>query len=232
MRIRHLACAASIAGLVIACTSGSDGTPSASSSSGGSSSGVASSSSGGSSSGATRTSSGGSSSGGSSGSGGASQLQFTAKHDGAAPPNGTKVVVLWSVFSGSPDYLYSYGTGQTTGIDVFVTLGGPPPADALNGGKLGIGLVASLNDGADLPEGKLINDWKTLVRAITPMHAVVYRAATEQLTSKGWDLAFPQGYACGKCIDAEAGFDTFEVEDCANMQLLPMSDTLKFCNFT
>src|SRR5688500_12558030 len=202
MRSRLVFTAGFVGAVVVACSSGGSDPPggaSGSTSSGGSSSGVTSSS-GGSSSGA--TSSSGGSSGGSSGSGGSNQLQFNAKQDGAAPPNGTKVVVLWSVFSGSPDYLYSYGTGQTTGVDVFVTLGGPPPAEALNGAKLGIGLVATLNDGADLPDGKVINDWETVVRAITPMHAVIYRTATAQLTSKGWDLAFPQGYACGKCIDA------------------------------
>ena len=45
------------------------------------------------------------------------------------------------------------------------------------------------------------------MRAITPLHAVIYRNGTEQLTTEGWDLAFPQGYACGKCVEAEAGFE-------------------------
>lgn len=44
------------------------------------------------------------------------------------------------MFSGSPDDLYSFG-------------------------KLGIGLVATLNDGAAAPEGKVIDDWKTVVRS-------------------------------------------------------------------
>lgn len=229
MRRHLLFCSAFVGAVVVACSSGGSDPPggaSGSSSSGGTSSGGTSSSgsSGGSSSGAA------SSSGTSSGGPGA--FQFTAKHEGDAPPNGTKVVVLWSVFSGSPDYLHSFGGGQTTGTDVFVTLGGPPPAEALNGGKLGIGLVATLNEGADVPEGKLTGNWEDVVRAITPMHAVIYRNASEQVTSKGWDTAFPQGYACGKCIEADTGFDTFEVDDCANLKLVPMSQNPRFCNFT
>ena len=57
-------------------------------------------------------------------------------------------------------------------------------------------------------------------------------AAPEQVTGSGWDLTFPQGYSCGKCIDMEAGFDPFEVDDCANMKLVPMVENPKFCNFT
>lgn len=230
MSLRYLACVASVAGFIVACTSGGSGNTSSTSSSSGGSSGVTSSSGG--SSGATSSSGGGSSGTTSSGAPGPGVFDFTGKHDGQVPPNGTKVVVLWSVFSGSPDYLYSYGGGQTTGIDVYVSFGGPPPVDALNGGKLGIGLVASLNEGADLPEGKLTGDWENVVRAITPMHAVIYRNGTEQVTGSGWELGFPQGYACGKCIDKDAGFDPFEVDDCANMKLVPMSENPKFCNFT
>jgi hypothetical protein len=229
MRHPLLWATAVVGAVVVACSSGGSDTTGGASSSGASSGG---------SSGITSSSGGSSGTGGSSGAGssGASSgnpgiFDFTAKHDGSAPPNGTKVVVLWSVFSGSPDYLYSYGGGQTTGIDVYVSFGGQPPAEALNGGKLGIGLVASLNDGADVAEGK-VADWETLVRAVTPMHAVIYRNGTEQVTSKGWDVAFPQGYACGKCIEAEAGFDTFEVDDCANLKLVPVAEDPKFCNFT
>jgi hypothetical protein len=230
MRHRVLFGAASVAAIIVACSSGGSDPPGGTTSSSGGSSGLTSSSGGssGASSSGGATSSGGSSSGGA----GQNQLAFTAKQEGTAPPNGTKTVVLWSVFATMGDYLYSYGGGQTTGADVYVSLTGAPPADALNRGQLGIGLVATLNDGADLPEGKVVNDWKTLLRAITPMHAVIYRNATEQLTSKGWELTFPQGYACGKCVEADVGFDTFEVVDCAEMRLVPMSPEPSFCNFT
>ena len=207
MIFRHLTGAAFVGALVLACSSGGTGTTPTSSST--SSSG---------------SSSGGSSSGGSS-SGGSSS--------GTIGGGTERLVVLWSVFSGSPDYLYSYGGGTTAPKDIIATFGGPPPAEALNGGKLGIGIVAALNDGATLPEGKVDSENRdAILRAMTPMHAVIYKNTDEQLTSKGWELAFPQGYTCGKCIEAEAGFDTFEKDDCANMVLVPVADKPHFCNFT
>src|SRR6476661_4521213 len=118
MRFRHLWGAAFVGAVLLACSSGGTGTvPTASSTS----------SSGGSSS---TSSSGGSSSG-------------TGSTSGTVGGN-ERLVVLWSVFSGSPDYLYSYGGGVTAPKDIIATFGGPPPAEALNGGKLGIGIVAAL----------------------------------------------------------------------------------------
>lgn len=210
VRLRSVLSAVSVLGLVVACTSGGSGdAPSSASSSG-------------------------ASSGGSSGSSGnlGNAPSFTGTIEAPAPPEGTKVVVLWSVFAGSPDYLYAFGAGSTKGASVYVSLSGPPPAEALNDGKIGIGLVATVAAGTDIAEGKLEGDIESAVQGFSPDHAIIYRNSTEQVLKSGWDVTFPQGYACGRCQRAEAGFDGYAVDDCANLKIVPMSANPDACNFT
>jgi hypothetical protein len=155
---------------------------------------------------------------------------FTASIEGAQT-SGAKTVVVWVVFASSPDYGFVFGGGASQGSSVHVTFGGPPPAEALNGGKLGIGIVAVLADGVTLPEGKVGDlNLSVLFQAVSADHAVIYRATTETLIENDWDATFPQGYACGKCVRTGATFDTYAVEDCSKVKIVPLSSNPDLCN--
>jgi hypothetical protein len=164
--------------------------------------------------------------------GGASgAFSFNAVADGAAPAGG-KVVVIWSVSSGSPDYSYSFGSGSSQGTQVFVSFSGNPPAEALNSGVLGIGIVAVVESSVVVPEGRLSKDTFGSLAFVSPRHAVVFRGAYDAGLRSGWDKDFPQGFACGECVDQDAGFDSFRVVDCSTIKLVPYSKDVKFCNWT
>lgn len=153
--------------------------------------------------------------------------------DTASAPAGSKVVVLWSVSSGSPDYLYAFGSGTLNGSQVSISFPSSPPEEALNGGVLGIGLLAVID--GDLPEGRVQDFDESKVRALSAHHAVVYRAnASGSLLETGWDASFPVGFACGRCVpkepDSESPFDSFAVEDCSKIELEPAG--ARVCNWT
>lgn len=164
-------------------------------------------------------------------------FSFIAKAEQSLPP-GAKVAVAWGVFDGSPDYSYVFGGGSTSGVDVYVSFSGEPPIEALNGpGKLGIGILFVVDASTTIAEGKQPSggsDAGGTLLALTPGHAVIYRNTTEQVMKAGWDLAFPQGFACGACEDRDGTFDAFVKTDCANVKLVPYGDGggIKFCNYT
>ena len=148
-----------------------------------------------------------------------------------AVPAGAKAVVVWSVSSGSPDYTYAYGGGSTSGTQVFVSFSATPPVEALNAGKLGIGIVGIVDSSSPISEGKLTKADLDSFQFLSGGHAVIYRATNEVHTIKGWEANFPQGYACGRCVRADSGFDTFEVVDCKEIEVEPAA-TADVCNWT
>ncbi|MBS2020333.1 MAG: hypothetical protein JST00_46175 [Deltaproteobacteria bacterium] len=187
---------------LVACSSGSGEVPSTSSSSSGSSSG---------------------------GTGG---LKAVVTSEAPAPPAGSKVALLWEVSAGSPDYIYAQSAGSLQASQVSLDAA-TPPAEALNGGKLGVAYVTVLDAAATTTDGKIDNDtFKSRALAISPDHAVIYRASTESAVKNGWDADFPQGYSCGKCVRAETGFDKFVPVSCSEVRLVPMSAKPKVCNWT
>src|SRR5688572_17150544 len=66
----------------------------------------------------------------------------------AAIPADARVVVVWGVSSGTPDYGYVFGEGvlDRNAGTFRVQFDGPPPAAALNAGVLGVGLVVATTD--------------------------------------------------------------------------------------
>lgn len=199
----RILCAAFVATLVAACSSGSGTVPSTS---------------------------GGSSGGGTTG---GNNLSAVATSEAPAPPSGAKVALLWQVSSGSPDYMYSQAAGATQNDKATLALSTTPPAEALNAGKIGIAFVTVFDAATTPPDGKI--DSKTFegtMLSISPDYAVIYRATTETVLKNGWDASFPQGYACGKCVRAETGFDTYVVVDCSEIRLVPASSKPKVCNWT
>lgn len=161
--------------------------------------------------------------------GGVFDFEATAS---TAAADGAKAVVVWTVSSGSPDYTYAFGGGTTAGTQVFVSFSASPPADALNAGKIGVGLVGVVDASSTLAEGKLTKADLDTIQLVSANHAVIYRATSEVLMKNGWDGAFPKdSYACGRCVRKDEGFDAFEPVDCSEVTVEPMA-TADMCNWT
>jgi len=168
----------------------------------------------------------------SSGGGGPGALQGVATSESQPPPAGSKVALLWSVTSGSPDYTYSQRAG-TAEADKAAVNASVPPAEALNGGKLGVAVVTVFKADATVADGKLEEDtYESSALSISADYAVIYRASTEPAVKNGWDVNFPQGYSCGKCQKAETGFDSFVPVSCSEIKLVPVSAKPRVCNWT
>ena len=159
-------------------------------------------------------------------------FSFVGSAAAPEPPAGTKVVVLWTVSRGSSDYVFAFGGGTTSGSDVYVSFSTTPPGEALNGGKLGVALVALVGANVDVPEGKASKELIDSITALSVNHSIVFRNGTDSAIENGWDLSFPQGFSCGRCEHHDSGFDTFVVDDCANVTLVPTSQNPKGCNWT
>jgi hypothetical protein len=128
-------------------------------------------------------------------------------------PADARLVVLWGVSSGSPDYSYVYGEGvidRVTGM-FGVRFAGPPPAAALNNGVMGVGLVIAttdhlLKDGDSLPNRPPTFD----ILGVTAQHAVIFLASQpDTLQMPAWATAFDAGYTVGVGVKVPGTFDKF-----------------------
>ncbi|MGK3992385.1 hypothetical protein [Sorangium sp. So ce1024] len=175
--------------------------------------------------------------GGSSGEGGGGTggFTFTGLITGDTVPQDATAVVIWPVSSSSPDYAVSFGKGSVSGATFTVGFGSAPPRAAINRSGVGVGIVALLPPGAQLPEGKF--DPETVgitLLGVSPRHAVIWRDASGE--GFGWSDSFPEGFACGKCVDSPPGegFDFYEPVDCSQVEVQTTSDadSLDGCNWT
>lgn len=143
------------------------------------------------------------------------------------PANGL-TVVLWVVSSGSPDYIYKFGQGTSTGAQFIASFSTVPPAAALNSYGVGVGIVAVLAPGTTIPADGMVDEMVIDGAGYTTDHAIIYKAANAMNLS--WITSFPEGYSCGRCVRASTGFDTFEVTTCATVEvdMTPMDA----CNWT
>jgi len=146
-------------------------------------------------------------------------------------PAAGQAAVLWMVFAGN-DHQYVFGHGTQTGPGFKVDFTGAPPPEALNNGT-GVGIVVLFDLAATVPpEGTIITSEPAGVLGVTGRHSIVYRApgAAAQLP---WSSAFPEGYACGKCVDSATSFDTYEPVACSQVDLQAPTNlsTIDFCNF-
>ena len=125
----------------------------------------------------------------------------------ATIPANARVVVLWGVSSGSPDYSFAFGTGTVSpGGEFSITFDGPPPEAALNNGTLGVGLVLLTTD-QSLAEGQLPSDYSFPgLLGFTEDHSIIYRSGT---TGIDWAAAFPPEYSVGEVQRSNVGFDSF-----------------------
>lgn len=140
----------------------------------------------------------------------------------ASIPTGARVVVVWGVSSGSPDYSYVFGEGSlsTDGTSFHVRFDEPPPVEALNAGVLGVGVVVvttnqALRTGDDIntiPQSEIIG--------VAGQYGVIYVGDSQQQLP-GWAAEFPRGYAVGIGVKVPgAVFDKFEPASRSNVVLI------------
>lgn len=137
----------------------------------------------------------------------------TIQNNTQAPiPPDARLVVVWVVSSGSPDYTYVFGQGTLSPGGTFrIQLAQSPPVQALNNGALGVGIIVattsqSLQNGDDIssiPETELIGAAGRygIIFVTTPQDAAQYR---------DWAAEFDSGFGVGVGVEVPGDFDRFE----------------------
>lgn len=162
--------------------------------------------------------------------GGASSLSALGIVTTPSPPvPASKVVLIWEVSSGSPDYAYKLGEAAVTNNAFTLSLAGPPPTEALNADAFGVGLLALVKDTASIPDGKIASFPQSEVIGSAPEMAIIYRKSAGN--APGWVSSFPMGYACGKVNGKQGSFVTFAPVDCNTLQV-DVSQSPEFPNWT
>ena len=155
---------------------------------------------------------------------------------GSPIPPDARVVIAWSVSATSPDYMYVFGEGkvQADGKSFSISLTAPPPAEALNLGQLGIGVVLlttdpNLRSGTRFDAGDVRPDQ---VQGAAARHGVIYKAPNAGRTLD-WAERFATGYGVGIGVPATDGFDTFKPVAPASLVLIVDAlENLEFVNWT
>ena len=151
---------------------------------------------------------------------------------GTSAAQEARAVILWQVTSGNGDYEYVTGEGAAVDGSFLVHASAPPPAEAINAHGVGVGLVVLVSKDAPPPRGRIDGDQLTVL-GLSPQHAIIWKGAGPGLP---WSQAFPDGYACGRCVPAsgEARFDGFAPVACGEVEVVTSStpDELEVCEWT
>ena len=148
------------------------------------------------------------------------------------PPQSDTAIIIWTVTSGSPDYIYKYGQGMTsasgTSYSYTITLPGtPPPPEAINSYGVGVGIVAILPQGVSIADG-IVDDRDLENANVSRRHAVIWRESGASVVE--WVNGFSDGFSCGICQDGE-GFDIYVPAPCDEVDV-DVSRPEEFCNWT
>jgi len=130
---------------------------------------------------------------------------------GATVPANSKVMLLWDVAAGSPDYSYKFGEAKVTGNTYKLTLSGPPPTAALNFGEVGVAYIILTRATFVQPAGK-VTDSKAVGAAMlggAEQHVVIRKTPNLKHFSNAWVGSFPVGLSCGKVAGKTGSFVTF-----------------------
>jgi hypothetical protein len=130
--------------------------------------------------------------------------------NGTTIPANARLVAVWQVTSGSPDYAYVYGSGTVSSDGAFsIAFPEDPPAEALNSGQLGVALLILTTD-QTLAQGKLPNDYAfSGVIGMTENYSIIFTRNLSGPYAQGWPLRF-SGYGAGEVERATTGFDSFK----------------------
>lgn len=150
--------------------------------------------------------------------------------DGAEVPPESRLVVVWIVSSGSPDYEFLYGGGAASADGFALEFDDfPPPLEALNtypdGNRLGVGLILALPTDRQLPaDGRLdretSNDLIDLAAGLSWNHGVIY--VEGEWPADHWASQFePGALQCGEGAEpaGDSAFDRFLPVDCDTVEL-------------
>jgi hypothetical protein len=129
--------------------------------------------------------------------------------NGTTVPANARVLALWGVSAGSPDYSYVYGTGTVNSNGTFtITFDAEPPAEALNSGELGVALLILTTD-QTLAQGKVPANYSFPgLIGMTEDHSVIFTKNLTGAYAAGWPDRFA-GYGAGEVERSTTGFDTF-----------------------
>lgn len=130
---------------------------------------------------------------------------------GSPLPANTRVLVAWTVTSGTPDYSYVFGEGTINPANgtFQIQFDQPPPAPALNTGQLGVGIVFATTN-QTVGTGVHVDDVavEELIGA-AGRHGVIF-IGDPSIQIPGWAADFPTGYGVGVGVDVENDFDQFQ----------------------
>jgi hypothetical protein len=169
---------------------------------------------------------------------GSTDVLFTASGplnnvSGQPLPAGARVVVAWVVSAGSPDYTYVFGEGTVQGNTFRVSFTAPPPAEALNAGQLGVGIVL-LTSGTGLHSGMRLEDAppNTVLLGATGNFAIIYKVG-DPVAQVDWAGSFPVGFGAGVGVERPGDFDAFEPVAPTSLELIVDDiDNIDFVNWT
>lgn len=155
---------------------------------------------------------------------------------GTAIPANARILVAWFVSAGSPDYAYVFGEGSLTdgGTSFRITLEEPPPREALNEGKLGVGVIIvttdeSIRTGDDLSD--LADD--DVIGAAGDYGIIYLRPGSDAQSLFPWVKRFDEGYGVGRGVRVRGGFDEFTPVGAHTVELIVDDiDNIAFVNWT
>ena len=148
--------------------------------------------------------------------------------NGTTVPANARVLVLWGVSAGSPDYSYVFGSGTLGANGTFtITFNENPPAAALNQNMVGVGLVILTTD-QTLGEGQVPANYTFPgLIGMSEDHSIIF---TQNLTAELAADFFGRfnGYGLGEVERSTTTFDSFKcvardalkliVDDVANLR--------------
>ncbi len=157
-----------------------------------------------------------------------------------------RVVALWNVTSGSPDYLYTFGGGEAVAGSFNIKFAGAPPAEAINDYGVGVAIIGEIADGTPLLiEGRCDDCFemgtgdkstnKTVITGFADRYAVLWVDPEADMSDEllpDWMRNAPKGYSCGRGVKVEGRrFESFEQVDCSEI-VLRLDKNFEFVNWT
>jgi hypothetical protein len=128
-------------------------------------------------------------------------------------PANARLIAVWGVSSGTPDYGYVFGEGTINRLfgTFRIEFDQPPPVEALNNGVLGVGLLIATTD-QSLKDGDIVTgaSWTAEIIGVTAQYAVIFVDHQDSLYLNHWVASFGSGYSVGVGVKVPGTFDKFE----------------------
>ena len=149
----------------------------------------------------------------------------------AAIPADARLLAVWGVSSGTPDYAYVFGEGtinRLTGT-FRIEFDQPPPFEALNRGMVGVAFIIATTDQS--MQAGIMTSPSTGIIGITGQHAVIFVQNRDTSLRTTWVAEFADGYSVGVGVKVPGEvFDKFQptsswspvliIDDLANIEIV------------